>query len=157
MRRPPWAGAPRSCGTFPIGGATHHSTDLRHSKAALSAVASDIDGLKNTPLTAHELLPKTEPRRRYLFFFFGFPFRRPSFSWAFRVLCLRRSLRNCTACLFLHDLPPICALSFCWPEVREMIPRQFRGWRHFTDYITCVNNRSSLAGWTRCLRHWPFL
>jgi hypothetical protein len=45
-------------------------------------------------------------------FFFSFPFRKPSFSWPFRVLCLRRSLRNCTACLFLHDLPPICALPF---------------------------------------------
>jgi hypothetical protein len=31
---------------------------------------------------------------RYIFFFFGFPFRKPAFCWAFRVLCLRRSLRN---------------------------------------------------------------
>jgi hypothetical protein len=32
--------------SFPIGGATDHSTDLRHSKAALSVAASDIDGLR---------------------------------------------------------------------------------------------------------------
>ena len=41
------AGAPRSCdGPSPPEGAAVHSTDLRHSKASLSAGVSDFDGMK---------------------------------------------------------------------------------------------------------------
>jgi hypothetical protein len=58
---------------------------------------------------------------RYSFFFFGFRFREPALSWAFRVLRLRRSLRICTARLWLHDLPPICALRFVGAHAFEMV------------------------------------
>jgi hypothetical protein len=91
------AGAPRSCdGPSPQEGAAVHSTDLRHSKASLSAGVSAFDSMK-IRLRLPTVLGRKHSLVHYPFFFFGFAFRSPSFSRAFRILCLRRSLRNRTA------------------------------------------------------------
>jgi hypothetical protein len=81
----------------------------RGAAVALPRVVCAASALRSGA-TRHLARPRR--RARYTFFFFGFPFRKPAFSWAFRVLCLRRSLRNLIARLWLHDFPPICALRF---------------------------------------------
>jgi len=135
----PWGVRPGRSGLArdsPIGAAIHHSTDLRHSKATLTAAASDIYSLK-IRLDRLRSLSKPDPRclspllfRRLLpqaLFLLGFP-------CSLLAAELAQSHRTFVAPGFAAHLCPLVLLA------RSSHP-QLRGMRCFCQ----IDNRANLG------------